>query len=266
MGGRGGASPTLSREPRRGGRTGWHDTPGAAATPGPGAAPVDRGRAADLPAAPARPDAPRAPAPQPDHRQGGGDPLHADRLPPAAHHPPGPAAGGAAGPAAAQELPGPGRDLHEVRPDHRLVARHVRRRRGRRVPGLPRHRARRCRSPTCASGWRRTSACRCATRSPNSSPTRSARPPSPSCTGPASSTGARWRSRCCDPTSSTWWRPTSTSCSRCSRSWCARPATRWPAPRCSCSTASGCRSARRWTCATRRARSSTSAGCRTSST
>ena len=49
--------------------------------------------------------------------------------------------GGAAGPAAAQELPGPRWHLHEVRPDHRLVARHVRRRRGRRVPGLPRHRA-----------------------------------------------------------------------------------------------------------------------------
>ena len=60
--------------------------------------------------------------------------------------------------------------------------------------------------------------------------------------------------------------PTSTSCSRCSRSWCARPATRWPAPSCSCSTASGSRSARRWTCATRRARWCTSAGCRTSST
>ena len=41
-------------------------------------------------------------------------------------------------------------------------------------------------------------------------PDRSGRPPSPSCTGPACSTGGRWRSRCCGPRSSTSSRPTST--------------------------------------------------------
>ena len=105
----------------------------------PCAAAADRGRAADLPAPAARADPARAAAPRPHHRQGGRLPLRPDRGAPARAHPPGRAAGGPAGPPAAQELPGPGRHLHEVRPDHRLVAGHVRRRRGRRVPGLPRH-------------------------------------------------------------------------------------------------------------------------------
>ena len=255
MGGRGGASPTLSRvtQARRTHRPARHARSQAAA------APVPRPLTEDVPRIYPR----RLPDPtrrellrrEPHHRQGGGDPLRPDRAPPAAHHPPGrrcPAAQlarplrksfqdlggtfmkfgqiiasspGMFGDDVADEFracldtgpPVPFPDVRQrVEEDLGLAAA----RRLRRVRARPdRHRLHRRGAP-----------------------------------GPAARRAHGGGQGAAARASSTWWRPTSTSCSRCSRSWCARPATRWPAPPCSCSTASGCRSARRWTCATRRAR------------
>ena len=149
------------------------------------------------------------------HRQGRRHAFHPVPAAPAADHPPRPLPGVQLARPSAQELRGPRRDLHEVRPDHRLVAGHVRRRGGRRVPRLPRHRARRSPFPDVRQRVEEDLGLLAATRpSPSSIASRSGRRRSPWCTGPGCTTGVRWRSRCCGLGSSTWWRPTSTSCSR----------------------------------------------------
>ena len=198
MGERGGASPTLTREPRRGGRTGWRDTPGAGTTP--------------APVRPLTEDVPRIyprRLPDPTRREL----LRRGRT--------------IAKVVAIHFTPTALRQLRTIRQGALPAAQLARPLRksfqdlggtfmkfGQIIASSPgmfgddvADEFRACldtgpagavprRAPAGGGGPRPA---RCATRSPSSSPSRSGPPPSPSCTGPGSSTGASWRSRCCGP-------------------------------------------------------------------